>query len=256
MEDNPFSLARKSVVVVGTANAIAREIAVAMGRAGATVASVDIVESGAMETADLVRAAGAESFGMRADVTKSVEMRDVVAAAVERFGGVDVLVYAAAFREPSQTILEMEESVWESTLRVNLTGAFLACKAVLPAMVARGGGNIILLASQRARIGGAGRAPYCATKGALVQFAKVLAIDHASQNIRANTLSPGSIESERTFERYGGRAAAQAHMAPLHVLGRMGRPGEIANAAVFLASEAASFMTGTDLLVDGGYTAI
>src|SRR5204863_43920 len=118
------------------------------------------------------------------------------------------------------------------------------------------GGSILFIASQLGRVGSAGRAAYCATKGALIQLAKVMAIDHAAQNIRVNTLSPGAVETQRTLNRYGSFAAANREIGPKHVLGRLGRPSEIAPAAVHLASEAASFVTGSDLLVDGGYTSI
>ena len=139
---------------------------------------------------------------------------------------------------------------------MNLTGSFLLSRAVLPSMIAGGGGSIIFIASQLGRVGSAGRAAYCATKGALIQLAKVMAIDHAAQNIRVNTLSPGGVETQRTLNRYGSFAAARQTLGAKHLLGRLGRPDEIAGAAVFLASDAASFVTGSDLLVDGGYTAI
>ena len=119
-----------------------------------------------------------------------------------------------------------------------------------------GGGSIIFIASQLGRVGSAGRAAYCATKGGLIQLAKVMAIDHAAQNIRVNTLSPGAVETQRTLKRYGSFAAANEQIGGKHLTGRLGRPEEIAGAAVFLASDAASFVTGSDLLVDGGYTAI
>jgi NAD(P)-dependent dehydrogenase (short-subunit alcohol dehydrogenase family) len=123
-------------------------------------------------------------------------------------------------------------------------------------MIAGGGGSIIFIASQLGRVGSGGRAAYCATKGALIQLAKVMAIDHANDNIRVNTLSPGGVESQRTLNRYGSFAEAKTKLGSKHLLGRLGQPGEIAPAAVFLASDAASFVTGSDLLVDGGYTAI
>jgi NAD(P)-dependent dehydrogenase (short-subunit alcohol dehydrogenase family) len=115
---------------------------------------------------------------------------------------------------------------------------------------------VILIASQLGRVGSPGRPAYCATKGALIQLAKVLATDHAAQGIRANTLSPGAIETRRMLQRWKTMEDARAVMAPKHLLGRLGQPEEIARAAVYLASDASAFMTGSDLLIDGGYTAV
>ncbi len=184
------------------------------------------------------------------------DTRAAAAAAQSAFGRLDILVSGAAPHDAGGTILETEPGEWERVVAVNLTGSFLLCRAVLPLMIAGGGGSIILIASQLGRVGSAGRAAYCATKGALIQLAKVMAIDHAGENIRVNTLSPGAVETERILRRYGSFAAAREAIGPKHLLGRLGRPPEIAAAAVFLAGDGASFVTGSDLVVDGGYTAI
>ena len=152
--------------------------------------------------------------------------------------------------------MELALADWNRALAINLTGAYLMSRAVIPAMAKAGGGSIIHIASQMGRVGAAGRPVYCATKGALIQLAKVMAIDHAGDSIRVNTLSPGAIETERVAFRYGGMAGARAHSVPKHPIGRLGQPEEIARAALYLASDASSFMTGSDLLIDGGYTAV
>ena len=162
----------------------------------------------------------------------------------------------AAPHDRSGTVLETGLADWDRVLAVNLTGSFLLSRAALPYMIEGGGGSIIFIASQLGRVGSAGRAAYCATKGALIQLAKVMAIDHAGQNIRVNTLSPGGVETERTLQRYGSYEAGRQTLGPKHLLGRLGKPHEIAAAALFLASDASSFVTGSDLLVDGGYTAV
>jgi NAD(P)-dependent dehydrogenase (short-subunit alcohol dehydrogenase family) len=123
-------------------------------------------------------------------------------------------------------------------------------------MIARGGGSVILIASQLGRVGSPARPAYCATKGALIQLVKALAVDHAAQGIRANTLSPGAIETRRMLLRHQSMDEARRTLGPKHLLGRLGQPEEIARAAVYLASDASTFMTGSDLLVDGGYTAV
>jgi NAD(P)-dependent dehydrogenase (short-subunit alcohol dehydrogenase family) len=179
----------------------------------------------------------------------------VAAAAKDAFGRLDILVSGAAPHDTGGAVTETTLADWERVVAVNLTGSFLLCRAALPLMIAGGGGSIILIASQLGRVGSAGRAAYCATKGALIQLAKVMAIDHAGENIRVNALSPGAVETARITRRYGSFEAARAAIGPKHVLGRLGQPPEIAAAAVFLASDASSFVTGSDLLVDGGYTA-
>lgn len=251
-----FSLQDKVALVIGAANGICRATALAFSAAGARVACADIDEAGARATAAAVEKAGGQAIARRVDVTVAADAAAAVSAAAQAFGGLDVLLFGAATREPSATVLDLDEADWNRTLAVNLTGAFLASKAALPELIARGGGSIIFIASQLGRVAAAERPAYCATKGALIQLAKVMAADHARDGIRVNTLSPGAIATERLVHRYGDMAKARAHHGPKHLLGRIGEPEEIAHAAVFLASGASSFMTGSDLLVDGGYTAI
>src|SRR5688500_4725544 len=256
MIDAAFTLEKKTAIVVGAANGIGRATALAFAAAGARVACADIEEPGARATAAAIEKDGAQAVPVHLDVTDGASCRAAVATTVERFGGLDVLLYGAADSDKKATVLEMDEAAWDRVLRVNLTGAFLMVKAAIPAMIARGGGSVILIASQLGRVGSPGRPAYCATKGALIQLAKVLAIDHAAQGIRANTLSPGAIETRRMLRRYKDMDEARTDMGPKHLLNRLGKPEEIARAAVYLASDASAFMTGSDLLIDGGYTAI
>ncbi|HEY3911834.1 MAG TPA: SDR family oxidoreductase [Stellaceae bacterium] len=251
-----MSLRSKAALVSGAAGGIGRAISVAYAEAGAAVACCDIDLAGATETARLVEAAGGRALAQHCDVSVENDTRTAAAAAQSAFGRLDILVSGAAPHDVGGTILDTDPGEWQRVLAVNLTGSFLLCRAVLPLMIAGGGGSIILIASQLGRVGSAGRAAYCATKGALIQLAKVMAIDHATQNIRVNTLSPGAVETERIVRRYGSFAAARAAIGPKHLQGRLGQPHEIAAAAVFLAGDGASFVTGSDLLVDGGYTAI
>ena len=254
MIDPAFLLEKKTALVVGAANGIGRATALAFAAAGAAVACAD-VEDAKPTAAEIERGSG-RALPVHLDVTDSASCRAAVAATVERFGGLDVLLYGAADSDRAATVLEMDEAAWERVLRINLTGAFLMVKAAIPAMIARGGGSLILIASQLGRVGSPGRSAYCATKGALIQLAKVLAADHAAQGIRANTISPGAIETRRMLRRWKDMDEARAMMGPKHLLNRLGRPDEIARAAVYLASDASAFMTGSDLLIDGGYTAV
>jgi NAD(P)-dependent dehydrogenase (short-subunit alcohol dehydrogenase family) len=246
----------KVALVSGAGAGIGRAISLAFVEAGAAVACCDIDAVAATETARLIEAAGGRALAQACDVAVEAETKTTAAAVRSAFGRLEILVSGAAPRDPSGTVLEISLADWERVVAVNLTGSFLLSRAALPLMIEAGGGSIIFIASQLGRVGSAGRAVYCATKGALVQLAKVMAIDYAAQNIRVNTLSPGAVETERLLDRYGSIAAAREKMGPKHLLGRLGRPHEIAAAAVFLASDAASFVTGSDLLVDGGYTAV
>ena len=256
MFDPAFMLEKKTAIVVGAANGIGRATALAFAAAGARVACADVEEPGARATAAEIEKTGAQALPVHLDVTDGASCRAAVAATVERLGGLDVLLYGAADSDGTATVLEMDEATWDRVIRINLTGAFLMVKAALPAMIARGGGSVILIASQLGRVASPGRPAYCATKGALIQLAKVLAADHAAQGIRANTISPGAIETRRMLRRHKDMDEARRVMGPKHLLGRLGLPEEIARAALYLASDASAFMTGSDLLIDGGYTAI
>ena len=251
-----MTLTGRVALVSGAAGGIGRAISIAFAEAAAAVACCDIDMAGAAETARLVEELGGRAIAMNCDVVVERDTRKAAVSTRDAFGRLDILVSGAAPHEASGTVLETSLADWERVLAVNLTGSFLLCRAMLPLMIAGGGGSIILIASQLGRVGSAGRAAYCATKGALIQLAKVMAIDHAGQNIRVNTLSPGAVETDRLLRRYGSSAAASEALGPKHLQGRLGRPSEIAAAAVFLAGDAASFVTGSDLLVDGGYTAI
>jgi NAD(P)-dependent dehydrogenase (short-subunit alcohol dehydrogenase family) len=246
----------KAALISGAAGGICRAIAVAFAEAGASVACADIDAEGAGETAHLVEAAGGKALAQRCNVADETEVRRTVAAAHQALGRLDIVVSGAAPHDPGGTVIDTPLAEWQMVLDINLTGAFLLSKAALPYMIEGGGGSIIFIASQLGRVGSAGRAAYCATKGGLIQLAKVIAIDHAAQNIRVNALSPGAVETQRTLKRYGSFTAAREQLGVKHLTGRLGRPEELAQAAVFLASDAAIFVTGSDLLVDGGYTAI
>src|SRR5919108_5146763 len=253
--DPAFALDKKIALVVGAANGIGRATSLAFAGAGASVACAD-VEAGAKDTAGEIEKSGGTALAVHLDATDSASCRAAVAATVAWFGGVDALLYGAADSDRTATVLEMDEAAWDRVIRINLTGAFLMVKAALPAMIARGRGSVILIASQLGRVASPARPAYCATKGALIQLAKVIAADHAAQGIRANTISPGAIETRRMLRRYKDMDEARRMMGPKHLLGRLGLPEEIARAALYLASDASSFVTGSDLLIDGGYTTV
>jgi len=247
-----YSLARKSAVVTGAGNGIGRAIALAFAEAGAKVVCVDLDKAAADATAAKI---GSEAFAIACDVSSESEVEAATKLILAKCPIIHVLVNGAAGHDPNGTVLELSLTDWNKVFAVNVGGAFLMSRAILPAMIEAGGGSIIHIASQLGSVAGPRRAVYCATKGALIQLAKAMATDHAGQKVRVNTLSPGAVETDRLVKRFGDMETARRIAAPKHLLQRLGQPDEIAQAAVFLASDASSFMTGADLLVDGGYNA-
>lgn len=245
-------LAGRCALVTGAGAGIGRAIAQAFAAAGARVLAADLDGAAAERVAAEI---GADAVARQCDVSDAASARAAVEAAVAAFGRLNLVVSNAAVLSPLASIADMREEDWARALAVNLTGAFNVCKPAIPRLREAGGGSIILVASQMARVANAGQAAYCATKGALVQLAKGMAVDHANDGIRVNSLSPGGIATDRLLRRFGSLDEAERVWGPRHVLGRLGRPEEIAKAAVFLASDRAAFITGSDLLVDGGYTA-
>jgi NAD(P)-dependent dehydrogenase (short-subunit alcohol dehydrogenase family) len=254
--NDAFSLADKSAVVTGGGTGIGRAVALAFAAAGADVACVDLDGKAAAATVREIEARGRRGLAVTCDVGTESE----VAAAAERilaaFPAVHVLVNGAAGHDPNGTVLDLSLADWNRVMAVNVGGAFLMSRALLPAMIAAGGGSIIHIASQLGSVAAEKRAVYCTSKGALIQLARAMAADHAAQNVRVNTLSPGAVETDRLVRRFGDMETARRIAGPKHLMRRLGQPDEIATAAVFLASDASRFMTGADLLVDGGYNAV
>lgn len=251
-----YSLAGKAAMVVGSAHGIGRAIAGEFGRAGAAVACVDLDEAAVNEVAGAIVAAGGRAIALACDVSSETATKRVAEEAYRQLGRLDVLVNGAAVRERGATVLDYDLAEWNRVYAVMVGGAFLMSKWVVPLMTRGGGGSIIHIASQLGSVATPGRAAYCSAKGAMIQLAKAMAVDHAGAKIRVNSLSPGAVETDRLLIRWGTMDKAREIAGPKHLLGRLGQPDEIAKAALFLASDASSFMTGADLLVDGGYNAV
>jgi NAD(P)-dependent dehydrogenase (short-subunit alcohol dehydrogenase family) len=239
-----YSLQGKAAIVTGGGGGIGSAIARAFAEAGAKVACVDL---------DVKRVKG--FLAIACDVSSESETAKAVEQVIKAYGGLHVLVNGAAMKDPSATVVDLDLAAWNRVFAVNVAGAYLMSRWAIPHMARAGGGSIIHIASQLGTVGTPGRVAYCSTKGALITMAKAMAADHAAQKIRVNTLSPGAVETERML-RFGSMEKAREILGPKHLLSRLGRPDEIAAAALFLASEASSFMTGADLRVDGGYNAI
>lgn len=228
---------------------------------GAAIARRCIAEKAFIVCADqsadgadaLAASLGPHALAVQCDVTDSGSVERAAETGLARFGRLDGLVHNAAAPSLDGTVVDLAEAQWRLEIDVILTGAFLASKHALPAMIRAGGGSIVFIASQFAHVATGKAVAYCAAKAGLVHLAKAMAVDHAPDGIRVNSLSPGAVATPRLLQRWPDLDAANAGLGPAHLLGRIGQPEEIAAAAAFLLSPDASFVTGADLLADGGY---
>ncbi len=248
-------LAERTAIVTGAGGGIGGAIARLFAEQGARVACADVDAATAEATAKAIADAGGEAIVCQNDVSIGSEAESVVRATLDAFGAVRILVNCAAVVTPACSVMDLSEEDWDLAFAVNLKSVFLMCKHAVPAMIEAGGGNIVNLASQLGHVGFPGLSAYSATKGGTLSLTRVLALDHADQNIRVNSLSPGTIATQRGVKQYGSLERMRELRAPLHPLGRVGTVEEVARAALFLVSDDSSFMTGADLLIDGGYAA-
>lgn len=243
-------LAGKVILITGATSGIGAAIARRCVAEGASVVCADHVEDAAVK---LVEELGSRALAVRCDVTDGRSMERVLDTLRGRFGRLDGLVHNAAAPSLDGTVVDLSEEQWRRELDVSLTGAFLAAKFALPLMISGGGGSVVLIASQFAHVATSKAVAYCAAKAGLVHLAKAMAVDHAGDGIRVNSLSPGAVATPRLLQRWPDLQTADRDLGPAHLLGRIAQPDEIASASAFLLSADASFVTGTDLLVDGGY---
>jgi NAD(P)-dependent dehydrogenase (short-subunit alcohol dehydrogenase family) len=248
-------LSGQVALIAGGGGEIGAAIARRFAAEGAAVAVADLEPAKADAVAKAITGKGGKGSALALDVANEASAEGAVMRTLDVFGKLTTLVNVAATVTPDGSIETLSLAQWNEALAVNLTGAFLMCKFAVPALRRAGGGNIINIASQLGHLGVPLRSPYCTTKAALIHFTRILAMDHAVDNIRANTISPGFILTERSSRRVGGKDKARVINGPRHLLNRPGEPEEIAAGAVYLASDDASFVTATDLLIDGGYIA-
>ena len=239
-------LAGRVALVTGGGGAICRLYA----REGAKVLVADLRANEAQAVAGDI---GDAARACELDVSDPAQGSAAVAAAVEAFGALHILVNVAAAVTPDAPVESLALEDWNKAFAVNLTGPFLMSKFAVPEIRKAGGGAIVNIASQLGTIGVPNRSAYCTTKAGILHFTTILAAEVAKDNIRVNSISPGVIQTPRTLRRFETVEAFQASRGPLHMLGRVGQPEEVAKAALFLASNDASFTTATDILVDGGY---
>ncbi|MBZ5571896.1 MAG: SDR family oxidoreductase [Acidobacteriia bacterium] len=248
------SLAGKVALITGGASGIGRATAILFAREGAAVAITDINQQAGQGVAHEIADAGGRAIFEPADVTKAADCERVLRRTVREFGGVHVLFNNAGIIRRA-SVVELSEEDWDQVMAVNVRSIFLLSRLVIRVMVSGGGGSIINMASGWGLSAGPRAAAYCASKGAVVLMTKAMAVDHGPQKIRVNCLCPGDTdtnmlrnEAQQLGENVDRFLAESAHRP----LGRVGRPEEIAKAALYLASDEASFVTGTALVVDGG----
>jgi|SRR5271170_2332287 len=244
----------KTAVITGGAGGIGHAAALLFAREGAAVTIVDLNQAAGVEVAREISAFGGRAIFECADVTRAADCRRVIERTVQEFRGIHILFNNAGIIRRA-TVIEVSENDWDAVMAVNVKSIFLMSREVIPLMANVGGGSIINTASGWGLAGGARAAVYCASKGAVVLLTKAMAIDHGGEKIRVNCICPGDTDTAmlRSEARQLGvaedRFLAESASRPL---GRIGTPEEIAQAALYLASDASSFVTGTALVVDGG----
>lgn len=245
----------RAAIVTGAGRGIGQAIARRFAAEGARVALLDLDGPAAAQAAQAIAKGGGTAFGLGADVASAEQSAAAVDEAAARLGGLDVVVNAAAALTPAATVETLPLADWAQAMAVNVGGVFHIARAALPHLRRSGRASIVNVASQLGSVAVPNSAAYCASKGAVLQLTRALALDHAGDGVRVNSLSPGAVMTDRLREKFGSEAAARAALTDRHPLGRLGEADEIAGAAVFLASDDAAFMTGADLVVDGGYIA-
>ncbi|NCC33573.1 MAG: SDR family oxidoreductase [Chloroflexia bacterium] len=246
----------KAVLITGGGGGIGRATALAFAEAGARLMLGDLDRAAAEETARLVAVAGGEAHVLQCDVAEPAQVEALVQATLDRLGRLDCAVNNAGIEASQEGLARLPLATWERTLAVNLSGVFYCMRAEITAMRTSGGGAIVNMASALGMVGFAGAAAYVAAKHGVIGLTKTAALEYATRGIRVNAVCPGFIATPM-LDRAGvtTNPEREAMIADLHAMRRLGRPEEIAGAVLYLCSDAASFVTGEALVVDGGYTA-
>jgi len=243
----------KVALVTGAAKGIGRASALVFAREGAAVVVADIDEAGGHETVELVTGSGGDASFIRTDVSVRSDVHAMVRHAVDRFGGLDCAHNNAGIAAPMAPLADYPDDGWDRTIAVMLTGVYHCMKAEIPQMLARGGGAIVNTASGVGLVGYPAQAAYTASKHGVLGLTKVAALDYGARGVRVNAICPGTARTPMVDAAVRHDPSLDAALRALHPIGRIGEASEIAEAAVWLCSPAASFVLGVALPVDGGY---
>lgn len=248
-----FGFEGRTALVTGAAGDIGWAIVTAFCDSGATVVAVDRDEAALNVRLSSLASQSGKCHALALDLVDDTAVAEAVRDAEAKFGAIDILVNNAASSSSRATLDEIDPAVWDTTFAVNIGGVFSLVRHVLPGMRARRHGVVINVASQLGHVVSAGSGAYSATKAAMMSMTRSIAFDHAAEGIRAVSVSPGAILTERVVGIFGSREKAIEALASKHPLGRLGTSEEVASTVLFAASDQAGFITGADLLVDGGY---
>jgi len=245
----------KVALVTGGGSGIGRETALSLARGGAKVVVADYDEVGGAETVSLIEAAGSSAIFVKADVAKPEQVEAAVAAAVEAFGGLNIVINNAGIAGEAALTGDYTIEGWHKVIDVNLHGVFYGMRYGIPAILASGGGSIVNVSSILGLVGWATAPAYVASKHAVSGLTKAAAVEYAQQGIRVNSVHPGFIETP-LLTKAGITPGSDGYnfIASKHAMNRLGVAEEVANLIVWLCSDEASFMTGSNVAVDGGYT--
>ena len=249
-------MAGKVALITGGASGIGRATAIAFAREGAKVAVADYMVDGGERTVKTIREAGGQAMFINADVSRPKEVEAMVTKTVEAYGRLDCAFNNAGVEGRIANTAEASDEDWDRTIATNLTGVWFCMKYEIREMLKRGGGSIVNTASVAGMIGFPGFAPYCASKGGVIQLTRTAALEYAKSGIRVNAVCPGVIRTpmvERLMDSYP--EFNETLLISYEPIGRMGKPEEIAEAVLWLSSDAASFVTGLPMAVDGAWTA-
>ena len=244
-------LKNKVAIVTGASSGIGRSIALLYAQNGAKVAVADIDEAGGKETVRLIEAAGGQAFFFRADSSKPEDNRKLVEATVQRYGGLHIACNNAGIGGPSAPVGEYPIDGWDQVIAVNLSGVFYGMRYQIPAMLKAGGGAIVNIASILGQVGFEGAGAYVAAKHGLVGLTKNAALEYSSAGIRTNAIGPAFIQTPLLTNNLSDEQLGM--IKTLHPIGRLGQPEEVAELALWLSSDKASFVSGSYYAVDGGY---